>query len=228
MRNPFHRSLVLAACLLVAACASSESSSTTGDGAVSGSSATSGSGGSGGSGGATTGSANSASSTGGSTSSASTTGMPQILSLTSPDFDAGKEMPSDASCDGAGKSPALAWSGAPADTKEFALLMTTLAKDGLKYNWVLYGIPASTTALASGSSSIGTAGLTSNGPNLAYAPPCSPGPGTKIYSFTLYALSGTPTLPADPKQVTGSVLEQAIASLTLEKASLDGAHTTAQ
>lgn len=147
------------------------------------------------------------------------------LALTSPEFMNAEEMPANASCDGAGISPALAWTGAPDGTKEFALLMTTLAKDGTKYNWVLYGIPASTTSLANGSIGVGTAGLTSNGPNLAYSAPCSSGPGTKTYTFTLYALSETPTLPSDPKAVTGAVLEQAIATLTLKKSSLDGEHT---
>jgi len=159
-------------------------------------------------------------------STASTgTGMSDTLALTSPEFMNAEEMPADASCDGAGKSPALAWAGVPDGTKEFALLMSTVAKDGIKYTWVLYGIPASTTSLANGSTGIGTAGITSNGPNLAYSPPCSSGPGTKTYTFTLYALSGTPTLPSDPKSVTGAVLEQAIASLTLQKSSLDGEHT---
>jgi phosphatidylethanolamine-binding protein (PEBP) family uncharacterized protein len=158
------------------------------------------------------------------TSSSTGTMMPFVL--TSPEFENGEEMPADASCDGAGKSPNLAWSGVPEGTKELALLMTTNAKDGLKYNWVLHGIPAATTALPAGSTAIGIAGLTSNGPDLAYAPPCSPGPGTKIYTFTLYALSGKPTLPSDPKQVTGAVLTAAMEPLVLSKTSLDGAHTT--
>ncbi|MBM4358074.1 MAG: hypothetical protein FJ096_08175 [Deltaproteobacteria bacterium] len=135
-------------------------------------------------------------------------------------------MPAEASCDGAGKSPSLEWQGLPEGTKELALLMTTNAKDGLKYNGVLHGIPAATTALPAGSTAIGTAGLTSNGPNLDYAPPCSPGPGTQLYTSTLHALSDKPTLPTDPKQVTGAVLAQAIEPLLLAKTSLDGAHTT--
>jgi phosphatidylethanolamine-binding protein (PEBP) family uncharacterized protein len=124
-----------------------------------------------------------------------------------------------------GHSPALAWTGAPQGTVEYALLMTTEARDGRKWNWVLHSIPSSVSSLAVGSTGVGVAGLTSDGPNLAYAAPCSQGPGAKSYTFTLYALSGTPTLPSDPKSVTGAVLEQAIASLTLQKSSLDGEHT---
>ena len=87
-------------------------------------------------------------------------------------------------------------------------------------------MPASTTALARNSYGTGTAGQGSDGPFVGYQAPCSQGTGTKLYTFTLYALSSKPTLPADPKQVTGPVLAQAIEALTIAKGSLDGAHTT--
>jgi phosphatidylethanolamine-binding protein (PEBP) family uncharacterized protein len=103
--------------------------------------------------------------------------------------------------------------------------MTTLAPDGLKWNWVLHGIPASTSALAEAESGIGTAGLTSDGPNLAYSPPCSQGPGAKTYTFTLYALSAVPALPADPHEVTGAVLGEAITALTLGESALSVSYT---
>ena len=54
---------------------------------------------------------------------------------------------------------------------------------------------------------------------MAYDPPCSQGPGPKIYTFTLYALSASPDLPAG-EQVTGPALTNAISSITLGKASL--------
>ena len=40
-------------------------------------------------------------------------------------------MPNAYTCDGAGATPALAWSNPPAGTQEFALLMTTVPPDGV-------------------------------------------------------------------------------------------------
>lgn len=145
--------------------------------------------------------------------------------LTSPAFVDGGTLPAEFTCDGVGHSPALAWSGAPAGTQGFALLMTTLAKDGQKWNWVLYNLPASTTSVAVGQTNVGSFGLTSDGPNLAYYPPCSQGPGAKTYTFTVFALSGAPTLPAQAKSVTGAVLTEAMKPLTLGSASLSVSYT---
>jgi phosphatidylethanolamine-binding protein (PEBP) family uncharacterized protein len=143
------------------------------------------------------------------------------FSLTSDAGVDGGTLPAEYSCDGAGSSPALSWSQAPAGTREFALMMTTIPVDGsTKWNWVLYGIPGSTADLAKNSSGVGILGACSRG-TLAYEPPCSQGPGAKIYTFTLYALSATPTLPSAAGQVTGDVLTQAVSAITLGSASLN-------
>jgi phosphatidylethanolamine-binding protein (PEBP) family uncharacterized protein len=152
---------------------------------------------------------------------AASSGSPASLTLSSPAFAGGGELPVEYTCDGAGASPPLAWTGVPAATAELALMMTTLAKDGEKWNWVLYGIPAATTSLERNSTGVGTAGLTSDGPNLAYSPPCSQGPGAKSYTFSLYALSAAPVLPPSAKQVTGAVLTAAIADRTLATSRMD-------
>jgi len=132
----------------------------------------------------------------------------------------GSALPAEHTCDGTGASPPLAWSGAPVGTRKFALLMSTLPRDGgTKYNWVLYDIPASTGSLPSGSFGIGTQGVGSDGPMAAYQPPCSQGPGAKLYTFTLYALSASPVLAS--AAVDGATLETALAPLTLGKATLN-------
>jgi hypothetical protein len=46
-------------------------------------------------------------------------------------------------------------------------------------------------------------------------------PGAKDDTFTLYALSGSPALPAKPEAVTGPVLTSAISPVTLGTASLN-------
>jgi phosphatidylethanolamine-binding protein (PEBP) family uncharacterized protein len=151
------------------------------------------------------------------------------FTLTSPAASDGGTLPAEYTCDGAGSSIALSWSNAPSGTREFALMMTTLPGDGTtKWNWVLYAIPASATGLAKNSSGVGTAGVGSDGPQAAYQPPCSQGPGAKLYTFTLYALSASPSLPASASQVTGAVLTGAITNITLGSASLKLSYTRPQ
>lgn len=133
----------------------------------------------------------------------------------------GGVLPAQYSCDGAGDSPDLAWSGAPAGTLEFALMATTIPVDGsTKWNWVLYGIPTTCTGIGrNGSAEVGTLGTGSHETTCQYDPPCPGGPGPKMYTLTLYALSGPPNLPSDPSQVTGDILTKAIQPLTLGAAS---------
>ena len=144
------------------------------------------------------------------------------FSITSDAGPDGGTMPVEYSCDGAGSTPALSWSGAPEGTKEFALMVTTIPVDGsTRWNWVLYGIPATATRLIRNSSGVGITGTGSHGTVMMYDPPCPQGPGVKVYTFTLYALSASPTLPGSADQVTGQVLTSAISSITLGKASLN-------
>jgi phosphatidylethanolamine-binding protein (PEBP) family uncharacterized protein len=150
------------------------------------------------------------------------------FAFTSNAFDDGGDLPIQYTCDGAAgmqsPSPPLAWSGAPAGTAEYALTFTTLALDGTKYNWVLFHIPAGTLSLAEGTT-VGTDGVSTDGPDLRYYPPCSTGPGEKLYTFTLYALSAAPTFGVPEAQVTGPVLEAALAPLTLATRHLDVTYT---
>ena len=77
--------------------------------------------------------------------------MTEPFTLTSSAFTDGGTLPVVYTGDGAGLSPPLAWTGVPEGTVGFAVMMTTLALDGLKWNWVLYDIPAGVTALAESS-----------------------------------------------------------------------------
>ena len=151
---------------------------------------------------------------------------PTAFTLTSSVGVDGGTLPADYTCDGTSSSPALAWVNAPAGTKEFALLMTTVPSPGsLKYNWVLSGIPAGTTSLSRNTSGVGIAGVGSDGPTAAYQAPCSQGPGLKNYTFTLYALSASPSLAVAAKAVTGDVLSSALASITLSSTALSLGYT---
>jgi hypothetical protein len=86
--------------------------------------------------------------------------------------------------------------------------------------WVLHDIPAATRSIGKDSFGLGTPGVGSDGPYVGYQPPCSQGPGAKVYTFTLYALSTAPTLPPSGP-VSGSTLNSAIAGITLGTATLN-------
>lgn len=138
------------------------------------------------------------------------------------------QLPAEYTCDGIGVSPQLSWGHAPSGTKEFAVLMSTTPVDGkMKWNWVLHGIPNAVTGLMKNSSGVGVlgAGSETSVPALEYQPPCSKGPGEKVYTFTVYALSAAPVLPSTPDQVTGDVFLKSISSVTLSSASLNLKYT---
>lgn len=138
----------------------------------------------------------------------------------------GGTLPAAYTCDGSGSTLPLAWSNPPAGTKEFALLMTTLPGDGTtKWNWVLYGIPSTTSSLAKDTFLVGTLGVGSDGPGTVYDPPCSQGPGAKLYTYTLYALSASPSFSVPTSQVTGQMVTDAISGSTLGSASLNLSYT---
>ena len=79
------------------------------------------------------------------------------FAVTSPDFQDNALAPvagAQPSCGGGtNTSPALAWSGAPAATKSFAIVMTDVdngRRVGWGTHWLAYGIPASATSIPTG------------------------------------------------------------------------------
>jgi len=136
----------------------------------------------------------------------------------------GGQLPTEFTCDGAGVSPPLAWTGAPAGTAEFVVLMTTLPGDGTtKWNWVLYAVPPAVSGLARAETRVGVFGVGSDGPQAAYQPPCSQGPGPKEYTFTVYALSRALTPGGAP--MNGAAVTAAVASTALATGSLRVTYT---
>ncbi len=104
-------------------------------------------------------------------------------------------------CPGQNVSPQLAWQGAPAGTKSFAILMYDI--DG-QYgagvsHWVAYNIAPTTTELQEGDGTAGTGftgGAGTRG-NANYTGPCPPqGDGPHHYLITVMALDLDPTLAA--------------------------------
>ena len=109
-----------------------------------------------------------------------------------------KDLPTEFSGDGAGISPPLEWTGAPASTQSYALIMDHVAPGGeKKWYWTVYDIPANVTRLPKDSQSIGKIGTGFKG-QVGYEPPHSKGPGAKTYVLTLYALSEPLKLAGKP------------------------------
>ena len=143
------------------------------------------------------------------------------FALSSPDMTAGGAMPVAFTCDGQSQSPSLSWTSGPTGTVGYAIAMHHSPGPGdTHWYWVVYNIPATTTKVAAGASAPGTLGTNSVNNQLAYAPPCSKGPGIKTYTYTVYALSAAPSFTAGTK-VSRDVLLAAISNITLASSSLD-------
>ena len=110
-------------------------------------------------------------------------------------------------CDSLGISPGVQWSNAPSTTTSYALTMYTIPPTGDKHVYiVLYNIPASTSSIPDNSKSIGVFGINTVDGKTTYTPPCSQGPGAKIYVLTLYAINAPPTISVPNTQVTMDIL----------------------
>ncbi len=125
-------------------------------------------------------------------------------------------------CDGESLSPPFQWSDLPAGTKSLALTMHHIPGPGAEEHVyiVTWNIPATTKSIDAGQKNVGAWGVNTVNGRAQYAPPCSKGPGEKIYVVTLYALSGEPKLPTSGK-VTRSDLLASIKDITLGSSAID-------
>ncbi len=151
------------------------------------------------------------------------------LIVTSGAFASGAGIPSKYTCDGADTSPALAWSGAPAGTAAFALIADDPdAPSGTWVHWVLFNLPASSTALPEGvAKTDAPAGLGGalQGRNdfrrVGYGGPCPPPGKLHRYFFKVYALDATLPLKAG---ATKQDVERAMRGHVLGEGSLMGTY----
>jgi gluconolactonase len=147
---------------------------------------------------------------------------PGTFTLSSSDVAESGRLPVEYTCDGVSSTLALSWTGAPAGTKSFAVIMHHVASpEDIHWYMVLYNIPAHMTSLPMNFVGIGTLGTNSVNDRTEYAPPCSKGPGDKIYTYTVYALSAQPQLSVPDSQVTRAVLLEAMQDITLASAELN-------
>jgi Raf kinase inhibitor-like YbhB/YbcL family protein len=110
--------------------------------------------------------------------------------LTSSAFAEGDLIPARHARRGENLSPPLAWNGAPAGTRSFALIVDDPdAPGGDWVHWIVYNLPADLSALPEGiTTPPGSAAQGKNGWGAAQYDGPQPPSGTHRYVFKLYAL----------------------------------------
>lgn len=142
------------------------------------------------------------------------------LTVTTSAFSPGGDIPKKHTCDGKDISPALSWSGAPADMKELAILCDDPdAPGGTFTHWVAWGVPGSKTGLAEGARDpeikLGSNDFGTHG----YRGPCPPRGKPHRYFFKVFALDASPRVSPG---ASATELEAAMASHILAKGELIG------
>ncbi len=158
-------------------------------------------------------------------------GGKMALTVTSPAFKAGANVPKKYTCDGKDVSPELKWSGVPAGTLSFAVIMEDPdAPPGTWVHWVLFNIPGSAAGLREGRPKTevlpdGSRHGLSWGVNeddfsrIGYFGPCPPPGKPHRYFFKVYALDVPLELPAGSTK--GALLE-AMKGHVLAQGELEG------
>lgn len=159
-----------------------------------------------------------------------TGGTAMAFTLESNAFTSGNPLPSRNTCDGADLSPPLAWSGAPATTKTFALIVDDPdAPAGTWVHWMLWNIPATVTSLREGLEKSkqladGTRQGITDFRRPGYGGPCPPS-GTHRYFFRIFALDA----PLDlAPTATRTELDSAMKGHVLAKAELMATYSRAR
>lgn len=116
------------------------------------------------------------------------------FTLTSPAFADRATIPQRYTCQGENRSPPLAWTGAPEETKSFALVCSDPdAPAGIWWHWAVFDLDPGLTGLDPGFSRAslvnGARQAKNSFGNIGYGGPCPPrGGGPHRYRFRLYAL----------------------------------------
>jgi Raf kinase inhibitor-like YbhB/YbcL family protein len=155
------------------------------------------------------------------------TSSPRTFSVAVTDAQGGRFAPaqyaSGHGCSGGNLSPAIAWQGAPANAKSFAVTIFDPDATGSGFwHWLASGIPITSKGLEAGVSrspalaALGVAEGTNGFGTVGYGGPCPPPGQDHRYVVTVYALAvETLSLPAT---ATPAELETAIKSSAIAKA----------
>ena len=152
------------------------------------------------------------------------------LTITSTAFAENGAIPALHTCEGKDVSPALAWDGAPANTRSYALIVDDpdapdpAAPRMTWVHWVLYNIPATAGGLPEAVTPAALPSGTREGVNdwgrTGYGGPCPP-IGRHRYYFKLYALDTSLSFLKPP---TKADLEGAMEGHVLARATLMGTY----
>ncbi|MEO0325765.1 MAG: YbhB/YbcL family Raf kinase inhibitor-like protein [Myxococcota bacterium] len=154
---------------------------------------------------------------------------PASLTVTSTDFEPGGSMDraqefAGFGCTGDNVAPRLAWSGAPAETQAYALVVHDPdAPTGVGFfHWVVTDLPAETTSLGGGAPlPTGAREHHTDYGASGYGGPCPPPGPEHRYVFSVYALDARLELP---EGATGALVRFALRSHTLAYGRLVGTY----
>jgi Raf kinase inhibitor-like YbhB/YbcL family protein len=159
---------------------------------------------------------------------------PSSFRLSSPTFAAGAVLPDNTvlnglDCHGANVSPALEWSGAPAGTRSFVMVLDDYeARGGDGFvHWAMYDIPGNATSLPSNAGA-SEPDFSSGGRHAyndflrrRYDGPCPPEGAPHKYRFTVFAIN-LPDIDDAGTPMTWRKLRFIIRGHVLASASLTG------
>jgi Raf kinase inhibitor-like YbhB/YbcL family protein len=147
---------------------------------------------------------------------------PTSITVTSTAFRDGGAIAAKYTCDGAGVSPPLAWTGMPTAAQAVAVVVDDPdAPRGTFTHWVLLDLDPATTHIAEGATPPGAKQAKNSAGKAAYFGPCPPS-GTHHYRFTVYALSEATALP------DGTGLDEALGAIdakTIARGRLTGLYS---
>ena len=140
--------------------------------------------------------------------------LPSGITVHSHAFGDGQHIPRAYTCDGAGVSPPLSWSGLPSATKSVALVVDDPdAPGGTFVHWLVRDIAPTVAGVDHGQVPKGGKQVTNSSDEDSYFGPCPPS-GTHHYRFSVYALPGGIRLSDDTKMddTLTMIYDEAIAS----------------
>jgi Raf kinase inhibitor-like YbhB/YbcL family protein len=144
------------------------------------------------------------------------------FTITSTAFSEGDAVPVQYTCQGKDISPPLSWSGAPAGTKAYVLIVDDPdAPIGTWTHWVVINVPADVQGLAEdmtpGSLPAGALAGKNGWKSEEYRGPCPPPGPAHHYRFTLYALNAPLpiTKAISRKDVDSAMKDHILAQSTL-------------
>jgi Raf kinase inhibitor-like YbhB/YbcL family protein len=110
------------------------------------------------------------------------------ISVTTPAFQAGGDIPAKFTCNGANMNPELKINGTPNEAKSLVLIVDDPdAPHGLFTHWILWNIDPKTTNIGENSAPVGGIQGTNDFGKRNYGGPCPPS-GTHRYFFKIFAL----------------------------------------